>query len=72
MRYIAMNILIELLASTILIQNVHAQDTEPQVEVKAEDAKKPQAGNNDVFELGKITVHGGEGGEGGTSGLAVS
>jgi iron complex outermembrane recepter protein len=76
MRYILLNTLIALLASTILVQNVHAQDAEPQAEVKAEekaeDAKKPQAANKDVFELGRITVHGGDGGEGGTSGQAVS
>jgi iron complex outermembrane receptor protein len=43
-------------------------------ESKAENEKKPRLkpAKDDVFELGRIVVHGGDGAEGGISGQAIS
>ncbi|PSJ64170.1 TonB-dependent receptor [Mesorhizobium soli] len=80
MRYILLNISIALLGSTFLVQQASAQAAQaaPQSQTdnenKAENEKKPRLkpANSDVFELGRIVVHGGDGAEGGISGQAIS
>lgn len=81
MRYILSAISIALLGTTVPVPHAIAQtaNTEAQSQddatTEADATKKPRlkaAATPDVFQLGRIVVHGGDGAEGGTSGQAVS